>query len=389
MIDRRATTLTITFALLAGLASQAMAQTKPLRQSILEYGLDTGLLDNVAARSRVVFEQTLDMGDVPWMRIEFATVRLTRQSHIILESLADGAVQTLNARNMARWGQTSAYFNGGLVQLTVVASQRSFDNRVRIERVQVGQWLDPNVQERQCGPTDDRVSSTEPERGRLLAVGCTATIYDPNSCLITAGHCLASGSLVNVLEFNVPPSLADGTIQHPGPEDQYAVVASSRRFLSAGVGNDWGLFKVSPNSETGLMPFEAQGAHLTLADTTPDTPGLQLNIVGYGTDVGPDNLTQQIADGPIVSLSRNQLAYEIDTEGGNSGSTVVSVSTRVKSWPSIPTAAARPPTAPTSERPSPIAGSNGPWPISAHRQAPSFAPTSADSWPSASPTGLS
>ncbi len=180
--------------------------------------------------------------------------------------------------------------------------------------------------ESQCGPTDDRVRSENPERCRILNIGCSGTIYTEQSCLITAGHCLESSA--NVAEFNVPSSLANGTLVHPPVEDQYSINQASREFLNGGVGNDWGLFKVFNNSNTGLQPFEAQGAFQALDTQLPDV-GTDIDVVGYGTDTGVDNQTQQRSVGPVASItggaSRPAVNHKADTTGGNSGSGVRSL----------------------------------------------------------------
>ena len=78
-------------------------------------------------------------------------------------------------------------------------------------------------------------------------------------------------------------SLPGGTIQHPGPEDQYSVDVSTKIYTNGGIGNDWGVFEVFPNSITGLMPKEAQGAFWPLVqDLGPDS----IRITGYGVDDG-------------------------------------------------------------------------------------------------------
>jgi V8-like Glu-specific endopeptidase len=153
-----------------------------------------------------------------------------------------------------------------------------------------------------------------------MNVGCTASIYNEQSCLITAGHCVSSPSLINVVEFNVPPSLSNGTPVHPGPEDQYAW-SGERQFQNGGIGSDWGLITVLPNTQTGMLPFEAQGASLTLGTSLPPV-NTTLRIVGYGTDSGTRNQTQQEHSGPLVQISGTSLRYQVDTEGGNSGSAV-------------------------------------------------------------------
>jgi hypothetical protein len=53
-----------------------------------------------------------------------------------------------------------------------------------------------------------------------------------------------SASLANTVGFNVPPSLPNGTIVHPPPEDQYVIDDASRVFSNAGIGNDWGFSRL-------------------------------------------------------------------------------------------------------------------------------------------------
>lgn len=297
--------------------SLAASDTAPIRHNVVPYALKSGPLTNASAVEAELYSTVIHAGDVPWVRIAFGDVRLAPGSRIELTSLLDGKRQTLTAVTLAQWRNTSAYFNGSAVRLALIAAGPG-DNAVEVDRLIVGEW--ENSIESQCGPTDDRVPSEEPARARLLNVGCSASIYNEQSCFITAGHCLSSPSFVNVVEFNVPPSLANGTIQHPGPEDQY-VPTSERQFVDGGVGNDWGLFKVFANSETGLMPFEAQGEALTLGTSLPPDQ-TTLRIVGYGVDSGTRNQTQQVHTGPLVSVQDSRLNYQIDTEGGNSGSAV-------------------------------------------------------------------
>ncbi|NIT59151.1 MAG: hypothetical protein GWN00_23890, partial [Aliifodinibius sp.] len=57
------------------------------------------------------------------------------------------------------------------------------------------------------------------------------------------------------VEFNVPPSDENGNIQHPGPEDVYVVDPNSIIYHNNGDGDDWAVFEVFPNSETGLLPI--------------------------------------------------------------------------------------------------------------------------------------
>ena len=297
--------------------SLASADPAPITHTVVPYSLKSGTVANRENAERQVYSEVVNGGDVPWMRVGFGQVQLAPGSRLQITSVLDGATQDLTSATLAQWRKTSAYFNGSLVRVTLIAAPGT-KNAVEVDRLIVGEWAAGT--ESQCGPVDDRAPSDEPARARLLNIGCTTSIYNEQSCLITAGHCTESAPDLDVVEFNVPPSLSNGTIVHPGPEDQYAW-SGQRQFQNSGIGNDWGLITVFPNTQTGLMPFEAQGAMLTLGTTLP-APNTTLRIVGYGVDSGTRNQTQQEHSGPLVSVTGTQLRYQVDTEGGNSGSAV-------------------------------------------------------------------
>ena len=124
----------------------------------------------------------------------------------------------------------------------------------------------------------------------------------------------------------MPPSLPNGTIQHPGPEDQYSVNVSTRVFVNGGIGNDWGVIEAYPNSVTNLLPIQAQGTYWPLEQNLgPDS----IRITGYGTASGVRNQVQQTHVGPNASSSGTTMRYRTDTTGGNSGSPVINALTNV------------------------------------------------------------
>jgi hypothetical protein len=99
---------------------------------------------------------------------------------------------------------------------------------------------------------------------------------------------------------------------------------SSRVFSNAGIGNDWGVFRTFPNSQTGLTALQAQGAWYNVAQSL--TPSI-FRVTGYGIDNGTANQTEQTSTGPNAGSSGTTLRYRVDTEGGNSGSPVVDEAT--------------------------------------------------------------
>lgn len=311
---------------LVGFAAAANAQMAHTQTTPLPYSISSGSLDNPSGVEQVVFDQIVGGGDVPWLRLSFAQAQLNGGSYLMLYSLFDGAIQKLDATAISQWQNYSAYFNGSEVRILLMAAPHSAGNRVDLQQLDLGAWAPGDNVATQCGTTDDRVASNERSRGRLLNVGCTASIYNHvsggRSCMITAGHCSSSPGSMNVLEFNVPLSLSNGTLQHPGPQDQYACDTGTRVFQNGGLGRDWGLFKVFDNSNTGLQPFESQNSMVTLGTSVPGA-GTPTNICGFGVDTGTANQTQQIAFGPLTSVSGTIVNYSVDTEGGNSGSCVL------------------------------------------------------------------
>jgi len=245
-----------------------------------------------------------------------------------LMSLTDGATQHLNATTVQQWQSSSAYFNGDTVAIDLIAIPGARGDRVVIARGDQGLFDDTQWPATICGSTDDRLPSDVARCGRAWPVGCTAWIMnDAHHQFLTAGHC--SGNSLQIIEFNVPLSNAEGTPQHPGPEDQYSVDISSKQLQSSGIGQDWGYFGVFRNTETGLTAYQAQGDFFVIADTPPPVNGQSINITGYGTTGNGIprewNLAQKDHIGPYWRFSGTTVRYRTDTSGGNSGSPVLNV----------------------------------------------------------------
>jgi len=237
----------------------------------------------------------------------------------------DGLWQKLNSVSLEQWNNFSAFFNGSAVEIKLFLAPSDRQVFIHIDEIVVGEWAQGDPSFSICGSTDDRQLSNQQATGRLLSPGCTGWII-PNGKIVSAGHCLTSATGSTVLQFNVPPSLPNGTVQHPGPEDQYSVNVSTRVFVNGGVGNDWGVIEAYPNSVTNLLPIQAQGTYWPLAQNLgPDS----IRITGYGTDTGVTNQVQQTHVGPNAGSSGTTMRYRTDTTGGNSGSPVIDESTGV------------------------------------------------------------
>jgi hypothetical protein len=329
-------------ALCAGtvLAAGAHGQTNPLQSRQVKWGTDSGFVTPAVKGSdySVVYTTTVFVPQSPWVRLNFGPTALPgaieegRGSYLRITSLYDGAVQYLNSESLSQWANTSAYFNGNAVKVELFAKPGVGPSRVSISEVTAG-LPDPGFPDTICGPTDDRVLSTDPRSSRHVPEGCSTWLFnDINRTFLTAGHCgVGSG---DVQQFNVPLSNSNGSINAPPPEDQYPVDAASVSFNNGGIGLDACYFACFVNSNTGMTAFQKQGQHYTLRSSVPAAPasppaaGQNIRITGYGTTssaLAPLtwNQVQKTHVGPYWSFSGTTVRYQTDTTGGNSGSAVV------------------------------------------------------------------
>jgi len=290
---------------------------------------DSGWLQNDAGRSATLFSMPVQVAGANWLRIAFDNCTLPvaaegrGAAQLRLTSLRDGAVQLLDRTSLRQWNNTSAYFNGDAVLVELISPPGAGPCRVVIRDAL--RDADPAIPHNTCGPTDDRVPSNDPRVARLLPVGCTGwLIRDANFCLLSAGHCATTG--MQVIQFNVPLSNANGSLNHPPPEHQYAVDPASvqKSIPPIVIGNDWAYFGGFQNSTTNATPYESQGDAFILTTTTPVATGQTLRKTGYGTTSSPIsgtwNQAQKTLDGPITAVTGTQLTYAIDSSGGDSGS---------------------------------------------------------------------
>jgi len=307
-------------------APAGRAQTEAPPSATVPYPYDSGFVANTSRSRAVIASFVAEVPGARWMRLEFEEIRLASPgatgdtSLLRLTAAHDGAIQHLDAAAAREWRNASAYFNGDAVLVELIASPGEARNRVVLEQVVVG--LAPVPTESQCGSTDDRVPSTDPRVARVMPNGCTAWMIDDcNHCFLTANHCAPS---MATIEFNVPSSLPDGTVQHPPPPDQYAIDFSSiHRGLSTNIGEDWAYFGCFPNSTSGLTAYATQGAAYTVEPPPPFDPAAPMRVTGYGGDFGRKSQTQQTAVGRWVSHVGTTLRYRVDTQPGTSGSPIV------------------------------------------------------------------
>ena len=308
--------------LIGALASSSNGQSTldyPVGQ-LLPYGLDSGAQDNPAEAFEIVFENLVLVEDAAWLRIYFGEITLAEGSYIRMTSLLDGEAQELHARELEMWSNSSAYFNGDAVQVELIAGPGTKGNRVIIEQVA----LHASVRHKlggsgQCGicGNDDRVPSNELWSARLLPAGCTASVWNTDSCMVSAGHCVGGNM---VMQFNVPDSNSNCTLNNPPVADQFPV--SNVQFTNGGVGNDWSVMTTGTNN-VGQTAYERYGELRPISDVV-GSAGQNTSLWGYGVDLTcTRSQTQQTASGPIAAVFPSFYDFSIDLRGGNSGSGLI------------------------------------------------------------------
>ena len=346
-------TLICALGVLLGSSSDATAEA-PLRPvETIQVGIDSGILSPTGTGNGpvVVFSRFVQIKGASWVRLRFGEVQLSGscadgdESFIRITSLCDD-VQLLDSAALEAWGDTSAYFNGDRVLVELVARANTGANRLTIDRIAAGLVSGFESTNEPCG-TDDRVPSSDPRAARFryrktdlscnVETWCTAFLFDDRaSCALSARHCCQgvdwTCGFPPVVEFNVPESESDGTINYAHPDDQYPVEQISLdQWQRAGIGDDWCYFGVFNNTNTEKTPLEAQGDSYQLVQTVPDADGSTLRVTGHGIHPAfglrhERNGIQQTDSGPYDTKSGTTVRYVVDIAGGNSGSAVEHVS---------------------------------------------------------------
>ncbi len=316
-LSRILVTTMLTTSVIGTFSAMVSAEPAKIPSHNEPYSWNSGIVDgNNHSLSIFAASNVISVTGVPWLKLNLTGTKLGKKSYIEISSLKDGAVQVLDASTLSQWKFQSAYFNGDSVSVKLYAAPGDKNVVLNVSEITVGEYVDSIGVLSICG-SDNRVATTEGRVARIDPIGCTGWIID-NGQLLSAGHCLA-GSGNDTLSFNPPASLSDGTVQFPGPEDQYSINQSSFDFVNGGIGNDWGTFDVFNNAQTGFQPIDVQGSYSIKQDLNPST----IRITGFGVDSGTTNQTNQTNAGPNDGSSGTTMRYVTDTQGGNSGSPVI------------------------------------------------------------------
>jgi hypothetical protein len=304
----------------------AMGQTAPLNFDRAPVSIDSGDLEAPASGVAVVYSDTVEAAGADWVRLYFGETVLPEGAELLVTSARSGHVHRLTARTLAEWSNSSAYLEGDLAFVDVVLPAGSAPARVRIDSVDAG--LPPLDGRSICDGADDRRLSNDPRAARLAPQGCTAWLFNNRANSAgSAAHCGAAGG--DTLWFNVPLRTSGGSVVPPAPEDQYPVDGSSVQTAGSwSIGNDWSVFGVFDNSNTGLSPVDAQKDAYLLATEMPPSDGRPIRVTGYGSTsfpmpVSPGTPCRRPTRARCSASPAATVRYRPDTTGGNSGSAVV------------------------------------------------------------------
>lgn len=320
---RRAVVVLCVFAGMLGSAAQGQTQPKKPVGELRPYVLDSGPVTNPRAVAAAAYEAVVQVPQAAWLRLYFADVTLAPDAFLRVISATDGEVQELGAAALREWGNTTAYFNGDTVFVEVVAPPTREPSRFVLAQValeEAGGDRGPCAAD-DCGicDADDRVPSNATWSGRLMPVGCTASIYNQDSCVVTAGHCAGGGT--QVLQFNVPPSSANCGTNQPPVADQFPI--TGKLYLNDGPGADWAAMTSGSNT-LGETAYQRYGEFRPLAGTpAPDDSLVQ--VWGYGVDNNDPTRSQvqQFSQGFISSVGQTTYHAALDITYGNSGSSLI------------------------------------------------------------------
>ncbi len=232
------------------------------------------------------------------IRLYFDEVELGSNSYLLLEG-SDGAEQKLNAEALKNWSNSSAYFNGQTVKVSLYQAAGE-EAVVKLKELKVSEA----IQGKETHGVAQARNITNPANPSSNANGGEINLEEipwakavgrftngnnslgtgwiaPNGAIVTSDFTYYERIWENewadrddgydVIEFNVPNSNNDGSVNHPAPEDQYPInttaiyrESEASPFKGKGyAGADVAILEPLKNS-TGLLPGERQQQYLRI-----------------------------------------------------------------------------------------------------------------------------
>ncbi len=289
-----------------------------------------------ASSYKIITNNVSAIETAPWIRLRLADINLGLSSYLVITSLKDNDKQYFNSQSLKGWENQTAFFYGHQVSVELFVAPGDQNITLKITEMMVGEFLGNQPPSDYICGSDTRVSSSYLYvDGRILPIGCTGWIT-AGGFYITAGHCVNVTSYdLQVIQFNVPESLCDGTLVPCAIADQYPIIFSSRIYEDLDSGNDWGIFNVGENSNTGRTPHETERSYYHISSSLAPS---NILVRGFGTDQDPvgcsgvynsKSQTLQYDTGSSLGEFFNgssdvYFEYLVDTQNGSSGSVLQS-----------------------------------------------------------------
>ncbi len=266
------------------------------------------------SKEEIIEDATIvEYSDAQSLRLFFKDVDLGEKSYLILEG-PDGVKQELNATTIAYWNNSSAYFNGSRVKVSIYVAPGETPS-FTIFSLQVNKISttirknDKVVALTKRGSGGSRSGS--PRNGQNIPYAKAIGRFTNGTDSHGTGWITPNGSIVtswkiyhqkikfgyDIIEFNVPDSDTNGSINHPPPQDQYPLKTGVSQ-VSLGSKNinfkgpagtrltGWAVLEALPNS-TGLRPGERQQSYLLLglnstSKRIEDADQIIMHLLHYG-----------------------------------------------------------------------------------------------------------
>lgn len=120
-------------------------QPAPIPSDVVPFPATSGFHDGQLLTA-VADSREIRIAQAPWLQLHFKAYELGAESFITITSIADRGVQTLNAKRLAQWRSSSAYFNGDAVKITLHPDPGDKGVFYTLDSVVVGAKPDPRVQ---------------------------------------------------------------------------------------------------------------------------------------------------------------------------------------------------------------------------------------------------
>jgi len=318
------------------------ADLPEIKSERILFTLDSGRHSASSGQLERKYEQIIHLSDAAWLRLHFDDYNLGDRSYLIIHSLKDDGWQKLTAESIMHWNGSTAFFNGDRlhIELFVDGAEKN-EIFFSVGEVSLGGSSKesaseeiknndhPGIQSLQCNPPNtisgcpyERISSNYPSVSRTIIgssqggqpyVSATAFMV-ANGGHVTAGHAIRrvdNGSYYNVIlvEYNVPESGPDGTPIFSHPDNQYPVDQSSLLGNNMKIGDDWGVFRTFPNSNTGLTAAQGQDSFFRLDSNPGLLNGDPIITAGYGRDDDPNGTGPPIPPGPACNITDPGLGW--------------------------------------------------------------------------------